>query len=440
MSLSRRKVLLAAPMLGAAPLLGVAPVLSAGTGAGAPKAPATRDATPPSAPSAPASTHLPAKANFAAMPFTYLDAGSMHPTSLGAKAALEEYLRYKSFDGSQPDYSVHDQEKAIIAAFGKLIGASPDELCFIQSTTLGENLIIQALGLPTGGGRIVTDALHFFGSFYTYGELGKAGMDVVTLQMTADGRIDMEAMATAITNKTRLVSISLVSTINGFQHDLKKVCELAHARGAYVYADMVHAAGAVPTDLKASGVDFAACSSYKWLMGDFGLGFLYVRKDVQDKIRRPWWGYHQLGEFRTHVYPHDKPGQTVADYAATPDAEGHFAMGTRSWTGVVHLNYSLAWLNGVGVGTIQNWRQPMIDAVQHELRRRGYEPMTPLESRTPLVAFALQDARSKLSERLQAAKIRMTVSQNRFRVSVSVFNDMNDIDQLLNTLPRSPPA
>jgi selenocysteine lyase/cysteine desulfurase len=445
MSLSRRQLLLAAPVLGAtAVATGLASPAAGGQGAATGSAANARAASP-AAGTTPANfptaaARLPAKSAFAAMPFVYLDGGSMHPTSLGAKAALEEYLRYKSFDGSLPDYSVHDQEKAVIEGFATLVGASPDELCFIQSTTMGENLVIQALGLPTGGGRIVTDCLHFFGSFYTYGELGKAGMDVVTLRMTPDGRIDMAQMAAAITNKTRLVSISLVSTINGFQHDLKKVCELAHARGAYVYADIVHAAGAVPTDLKASGVDFAACSSYKWLMGDFGLGFLYVRKDLQDKIRRPWWGYHQLGEFRTHVFPHDEPGDSVADYSATPDAEGRFAMGTRSWTGVVHLNHSLEWLNEVGVGTIQTWRQPMIDAVQHELRHRGYEPMTPLESRTPLVAFALQDARGKLSQRLKAANIRMTVSQNRFRVSVSVFNNMNDIDQLLNALPKSVPA
>ena len=59
---------------------------------------------------------------------------------------------------------------------------------------------------------------------------------------------------------------------NGFQHDLKAVCELAHAHGAYVYADIVQSAGAMPIDVRASGVDFCACSSFKWLMADFGLG------------------------------------------------------------------------------------------------------------------------------------------------------------------------
>lgn len=408
--------------------------LVAATAAGGALAPAAGLAAPNAA-------RLPAKAAFAAMPFTYLDAGATHPMPLGARAALEEYLRYKTQDGSvPPGYSVGAKERAVIERFAALVGASPDELSIVQSTTMGENLVIQALDIPRSGGRIVTDALHFFGSFYTYGELGKAGMDVVTLPMTRDGRIDMDEMAAAVNDSTRLVSISAVSTTNGFQHDLKKVCDLAHAHGAYVYVDMVHATGVTPIDLRAAGVDFAASSSYKWLMGDFGLGFLYVRKEIQDKVRRPWWGYHQVNAFKSHVFPYDEPGQGVATYGVSPDAAGKFAMGTTSWTGVVQLDYSLGWIAEMGIANIEAARQPLIKAVQTELRGRGYEPLTPLDSKTALVAFALKDARRKLGDLMKAADIRLTVSQNRFRVSLAVFNDMNDVDRLLSTLPRNPPA
>ena len=65
--------------------------------------------------------------------------------------------------------------------------------------------------------------------------------------------------------------------------------------------------------------------------------------------------------------------------------------------------------------------------------------MTPLDSRTQLVAFALKDARAKLSEPLKKAGVTITVSANRFRVSLAAFNDANDIDRLLSALPASPP-
>jgi selenocysteine lyase/cysteine desulfurase len=138
------------------------------------------------------------------------------------------------------------------------------------------------------------------------------------------------------------------------------------------------------------------------------------------------------------VFPFDEPGPGVASYTSAPGTAGRFAMGTTSWTGVVQLNHSLAWLEKVGVARIQAWRQPMIDTVQRELRARGYQPLTPLDSKTSMVAFALKDARAKLAELLKAANVRISVSQHRFRVSVAVFNDMNDIDRLLQALPKQP--
>ena len=384
---------------------------------------------------------LPAKSAFARMPYAYLDSGSTHPMPLGAQAALQDYLRFKTRDAAAPRLDMDEIEKRVMERFGRLVGADPSELVFIQSTTMGENLVLKALGYPQTGGRIVTDALHFFGSFYTYAELGKSGVDVVTLPMTKEGKIDYAAMAAAVNGKTKLVAVSAVSTTNGFQHDLKRVCDIAHAHGAYVYVDMVHAAGSTPIDLRAAGVDFAASSSYKWLMGDFGLGFLYVRKEIQDRFPRPWWGYHQVGgRFITHVFPYDDPSKDVATYGYDPGAAGRFAMGTTSWTGAVQLDWSLGFLEQVTIPAYQAYRQPMADAIQTELRRRGYEPLTPQESRTPLVAFALKDARRKLPPILNKADVRITVSQHRFRASLAVFNDMNDVDRLLAALPMSPPA
>ena len=166
-----------------------------------------------------------------------------------------------------------------------------------------------------------------------------------------------------------------------------------------------------------------------------------MKKEIQDKFPRPWWGYHQVGgRFITHVYPYDAPADHDADYGYDPGATGRFGMGTTSWTGAVQLDYSLGFIESLTVPAIQAYRQPLVDAMQTELRRRGYEPMTPLGTRTPLVAFALKDARKKLPDALNKADVKITVSQHRFRASVSVFNDMNDIDRLLAALPASPPA
>jgi selenocysteine lyase/cysteine desulfurase len=376
---------------------------------------------------------LPDKTAFAPMAGAYLDSGTMHPIPLGAKAAVQAYLdRRASFEQG---YQTDAAETRVRTNFARLINAHVDEIAFVQSTTAGEQLVIDALDIPCSGGRIVTDTLHFFGSFYLYQELARQGMDVAWLR-PKNNRIAIDDIEKAITRDTKLVALSLVSTYNGFEHDLKRVCEIAHAHGALVYADIIHAAGTVPIDVRATNVDFAATASYKWLMGDFGLGFLYVRADLLPRLKRPQYGYYQLGGIRSHVYPFDPPGDTIADTTPKADANGMFAMGTHSHTGIAQLDWSLDYLLGHGVDRIASYRKPLTDRLKTGLAELGYAVVTPSESRAPLVTCTLEGA-GRLGPILKEAKVKITLSRNRFRVSPSVFTDRDDIERLLAALPKA---
>lgn len=381
---------------------------------------------------------LPDRTNFAAMPGTYLDSGTMHPVPIGAREAARAYLAQRAtMDGYFPTDTVEGRVKA---NFARLINATPAEIAFVQSTTAGEQAIIEALGFPHEKGRIVTDTLHFFGSFYLYEELAKQGVEVVWLR-PRENRIAIDDIERAVVPGTRLVALSLVSTYNGFEHDLKRVCDIAHAKGALVYADIIHAAGAVPVDVRASNVDFAACASYKWLMGDFGLGFLYVRADLHDRLRRTRYGYYQLDRFDPHVYPFDPPptraDYPVADVTPRADMEGLFAGGTHAHTVSAMLDWSLAHILDLGVDRITAYRLPLLRRLHEGLASRGYRVVTPPDSRTPLVTCIVEGARERLAAPLKAAKMQITLSRNRFRVSPSVFNTLDDIERLLAALPRA---
>ena len=375
---------------------------------------------------------LPHKDAFFSFTGSYLDSGSQHPLSRGARASIERYLDYKTMAGDS-GFQPYATRQRVLDSYARLINASPEEISFVPSTTAGENLVVQALGLPDSGGRIVTDALHFFGSFPMYAELGKRGMDVVTLRPRA-GRIDLEELEQAVTPGTRLVSISSVSTFNGFEHDLAAVCEIAHRQGALVYADAIHSVGAVPFDVRATGVDFCSASAYKWLMADMGLGFLYVRADRLGDLARPWYGYHQIASFQSHVYPGDPEGEAVADYTYAESASGYFAMGTLANAVAAELDYSLGYLLEVGVERIQRHRQPLLDRLQEALPALGYPSLTPPGSRSALASFQCSDARQVLPPRFEAAGVTVTTGRNHFRVSPSVFNDMDDIERLLEAL------
>lgn len=377
-----------------------------------------------------AGAQLPDKASFGEMAVTYLDSGSTHPISIGAHRSLQAYIAKRSVE---PHASHSVDPNAVCARFARLINAETDEIAWVPSTTAGELLVVKGLGLPARGAQVVTDTLHFFGSFYLYEELARQGVEVTWLR-PIEGRITPDSIERAVRRGTRLVALSAVSTFNGFEHDLKRVCEVAHAHGALVYADIVHAAGCVPFDVKACGVDFAACASYKWLMADFGLGFLYIRRGLWDRFQRSQWGYYALQDFQTHVYPFDPPGKTIADCTPSHDANGLVALGTHSYAGVALLDHSLDYLLATGVQRIQAHAQTLTDRLKRELPRLGYSLLTPVESRAPIVACALENAHERLSAKLEAASIRITLARNRFRVTPSVFNDDADIDRLLSVL------
>jgi selenocysteine lyase/cysteine desulfurase len=413
--LTRRELLLSA---GALPL-------TRAFAASAPAHPEKGGVTPPV---------LPDRAAFLATDITYLDAGSFHPISLGARAAIESYLNRRSLDPNAQGHGVEEED--VLGKFARLVNADKDEVTFVQSTTTGEQMVLKALGIPHSGGHIVTDTLHFFGSFPLYEELARQGMEVTWVQQR-DGRIAIDDVRKAVKKGTKLLALSNVSTFNGFEHDLKAVTSLAHDNGALVYADVIHAAGCVPLDLHASGVDFAACASYKWLMGDFGLGFLYVRREIQPRLLRTNYGYYGVSEFQPHVYPLDPPGDNVATYAFANSATGEFALGTHGEMVMAQLDYSLDYIQKLGVANIQAHAQTLTGRLKQELPRLGYPLLTPPETTTPMVTCLLPNARKTLEPRLKEAKIRATVSTNRFRVSVSVFNTMQDIDRFLSVLGRA---
>src|SRR5437763_3083820 len=386
------------------------------------------------------SAGLPRKQDFdLAEGFTYLNAAYTHPIPRPAADAGRAYLAQRnklamprpgSGGGSGQGFNAK-------ALFAELINAKPSEIAYIPNTSTDENLVVSALGLdrPTDQ-NVVTDWLHFDGALVHLLELQRAGLDVRIVKPTADYRIDIRDLARAIDRKTKLVELSSTTMYNGFQHDLKAVCELAHAHGAHVYADIIHTAGAEPFDVKASGVDFAACSSFKWLMADYGLGFLYARDDILERIRRPQIGYYQAATMTGHEPPFDNAGASEpVTWTFARDATGHFEAGSIGGALGSGLATSLAYVKEVGVANIQAYRKPMMQKLRDEVPRRGFVCVTPPESTASIITFARRGlAASDTPRKLARARVDVRISDHWMRVSPSIYNDMDDIDRLLEAL------
>lgn len=369
----------------------------------------------------------------------WLAAAEYHPFSVHTLRAIDRYATYRALgpgDGRQT-FTAEQQAEAK-RLFAALIHAKPDEIAFVQSTTDGENMIVSGMDLPRLGGNVVIDDLHFDASKYLYASLERDARVELRVVRHRDWKIRSDDMEKAIDRNTRLVSLALVSNINGYMHDAKTISDIAHARGAYVYADVIQAAGATPIDVGAMGIDFCTASAYKWLMGDFGIGFLYVRDELQDTVvKRTRYGLRQVSANRGGLQFDLRPG--AARYEGTTSLS--------NLSGVCALE-GLRYVTGLGVENIRAHVKPLTDRLQKQMPARGYPSITPPDTPTPIVSFLTPDAEA-VQAKLDRAFKEPIVSARRWemtdasgktttvkglRIGVSVYNNESDIDAFLNAL------
>ena len=367
---------------------------------------------------------------------TFLNNAGWHPIGVHSIRAMERYLDYKLKGPGEGRDDVGDaRQNEVKRMFAQLIHAKPAEISFVPSTLVGENLVVAGLGLPGSQANLVTDELHYEGSLYMYRSLQKAGLDVRIAKRRDDWRIHTDDVAKLVDRRTKLIATSFVSYINGYVADARALAELAHSHGAYLYSDIIQAAGAVPIDVHAAGIDFAACSGYKWLMGDRGLGYLYVKEELQGTaLRRTQYGDRQFANFEYHTFPHDSPGQEPVTWTQVNKGAGsYYEVGNISNAAVACQSESLKYILGLGVDTIRAHARPLTNKLRKELPRLGYPCITPEGNESPIVSFVVENpaaARAKLAKARVAAK----VEWHQMRVSPSVYNNEGDIDRLLNAL------
>jgi selenocysteine lyase/cysteine desulfurase len=131
--------------------------------------------------------------------------------------------------------------------------------------------------------------MEFASNYYPWVLLRERGYEIRTVPFRDDG-VSTEAYAAAADGGTRLIAVSAVHSPNGFRTDLASLSQVAARSGAWLFVDACQAAGAVPLDVR-DGVDFLAASSHKFLLGSRGMGYLYVRPQLIDRIQPifPGW-------------------------------------------------------------------------------------------------------------------------------------------------------
>lgn len=182
------------------------------------------------------------------------------------------------------------------AQLAKLIGAEPDEVIVCDSTSVNlYKLIIAALQYQQGRSTIITDNLNFPSDVYiAQGAIELLGNRhrLQVLESADQVSIETQQLQAALNEQTALVSLSHTAFKSGWSYDIAAITELVHQHGALMLWDLCHSAGVQPLNLREHGVDLAVGCTYKYLNGGPGApAFLYVRRELQEQLRSPIWGW-----------------------------------------------------------------------------------------------------------------------------------------------------
>lgn len=266
----------------------------------------------------------------------------------------------------------------VAAKIAKIVGARPDEIFVGDSTSINfYKLAFAALNFQDKRNKIITDSLNFPTDIYVLQGLIEQQFKNHSLSIIkSDDEISIsdEAIEQALDENTALLTLSHVVFKSAHKYNMQENNDLAHKKGALVLWDLSHSAGAVPINLNESGADMAVGCTYKYLNGGPGApAFLYVRKDLQEKLKNPIWAW----------FSHDKPFDFTQDYEAKNDIQ-RFAAGTPSVLSLAAIEAGLDVMIEAGM---QNLREKsiaqssfLIELVQNLLEPLGFTIASPLNA------------------------------------------------------------
>jgi kynureninase len=154
-----------------------------------------------------------------------------------------------------------------------------------QNATVAQSIVASCFAYATGRRKIVMQDVDFPTNHYLFGGFARFGAEVVIVPSGEAVKPAIDRLVDAIDEQTVLVPISLVLFRSGCLQDVQPVIDRAHRVGAHVVLDAYQAAGTIPIDVTALGVDFVVGGSVKWLCGGPGAGYLYVRPDLIPTLR-----------------------------------------------------------------------------------------------------------------------------------------------------------
>ena len=335
-----------------------------------------------------------------------------------------------------------DHEEMVTASrrkFARLVGAGEDEIAVMRNVSDGINSIATAFPLAEGDNVLLALSAEHPNNIYPWLHQQRRGIELRNIP-ASEGRIDIDGLVAAMDARTRLVSVASVSFAPGERTDLMALGTECRKRGIFLLVDGVQSAGILHHDFAQEPIDGFATSTSKGLLGLYGYGFLYVRRNWLDRLM-------PVHMSRTGVSADNDDASAMGDLRYTPRADARrFELGSYNLAGAYAADAALDLILSLDTRAIEAHVLALAEELREGLRRLGLPVFTP---RLPahLVTVGAVDAGGhgyssdpaimEYHSRLAEAGIVSTVRRGQLRMGLHAYNNRADIDAVLQCLGRA---
>ncbi len=355
--------------------------------------------------------------------WTYLDVARKTIPPRCAEWAMQEYCR-DVYDNAGADAWSSANTEATRKLMAQLLGAKPQEIAFTKNTTEGLNIAAHAFELEAGDNIVLTDMEHV-NNVWIWRNWEAKGVEIRFAE-NRQGRLTLDAFLAKIDSRTRVVSTAYVTYGNGYRVDLPALGRACRERGIRLVVDGVQAAGILAAPLSGLGADLVAIGGHKGLLGLTGTGLLYCREELIRSLKTPFirpLSVMGAAENRQFDYVHDAH---------------RLEAGNPNFLGIRVMRRSAEFLQSIGIANIEARVRALTTYFLSLVRKAGLKTQTPdaWEERAQIVNLVVPDAK-QLQAQLREQHIVVNVKDDMLRVSMSFFNNEEDLERAMRAITRA---
>lgn len=366
----------------------------------------------------------------------YLNCGYKAPLMKSAEeAAIEALVR----DRNPVDILVDDfftEVSEVRESFGKLVNCDSSNVALISSTSYGFSSVLNNVK-PKNNGNAITIKEEFPSAYFSlkrWCETNKNELVIVEpdADLTLIGENWNQKIINAIDENTSIVLISSVHWMNGIKFDLKRIGEKCAEMGAKYLVDGTQSVGALPMDVKKYNIDALICAGYKWMFGPYSIGLAYISDRFEDGIplEESWMN-------RTNA----KNFSGITEYETEYNrGAGKYNVGeTSNFILIPIIKEALKQISLWTVSEINAYSRKLTQPLIGYLKNLGIEFESDKYFSSHLFALKLpaEVDVDQLKKNLEKNKVYISVRGQYLRISVNIFNDEEDISQLIKSIEET---